>query len=119
MTSLGRTAHHMINSVALQPLKQPSYKHNEITALKAQESNYETRITQLRGSGNEDSQAMLKSLQGDLSTVEDKLETLKPVTMTKPNKEPAFPPPTDAEMNARFGAAYSVEISSLKMMDGE
>lgn len=47
-----------------------------------------------------------------------KLETLKPVTMTKPHEAPP-PPPTDEEMNARFGAAYSVEISSLRMTDGE
>ena len=50
----------------------------------------------------------------------DEITALKPpFPMTKPYQAPPPPPPTDAEMNARFGAAYSVEISSLKMTDGE
>ena len=118
MTSLNGINPNLFNGMTHHPLKQPSYKHDEITTLKAQESNYETRITQLQGISDENSQAMLKSLQSDLSTVEDKLETLKPVTMTKPHEAPP-PPPTDEEMNARFGAAFSLEISSLKMTDGE
>ncbi|SHK80573.1 hypothetical protein SAMN05216582_11856 [Selenomonas ruminantium] len=123
MTSLNGIAPNMFYGRPPQPIKQPSYKEDEITALKAQESNYETQITQLQGSNNEDSQAKVQSLQSDLATVEEKLDNLKPISMVKPHDAPPPPPhravPTDEEMNARFGAAYSVEISSLKMTDRE
>ncbi len=123
MTSLNGIASNMFLGGSPQPIKQPSYKDDEITALKAQESNYETRINQLQGSSDEDSKAMLKSLQSDLATVEDKLDDLKPISMVKPEDTPQPPPrheiPTDEEMNARFGDAYSVELSIQRLTDGE
>lgn len=123
MTSLNGIPHNMFYGPHPQPIKQPSYKDDEITSLKAQESNYETQITQLQGSSNEESQAKLESLQNSLATVEEQLDNLKPISTVKPRETAPPPPrrevPTDEEMNARFGAAYSVEISSRRMTDGE
>lgn len=98
------------------PIKQPSYKEDEIEALKAQESKYETQIADLQGDGDEESQEKLSSMQSDLATVQEQLDNLKPVSMVKPS-EPAPPPkevPSDEEMNRRFGAAYSVELSHIQ-----
>ncbi len=123
MTSLNGLAPNIFYSRPPQLIKQPAYKEDEIAALKAQESNYETQLTQLQGSGNTDSQAKVQSLQNDLAAVEEELDSLKPVSTIKPyDFLPPMPQrsvPTAEEMNARFGAAYSLEISSLRMTDGE
>ncbi len=99
-----------------QAVKQPSYKDDQINGLKAQESSYEAKLSQLEAGDDEDNAAVLQETQSRLASVESQLDSLKPVTAVKP-RENMTPPPTDEEMNARFGAAYSVELSSnAKMM---
>ena len=108
---------HGINAYAQQPIKQPYYKDDQINGLKAQESSYEAKIAQLESGDEEENAAVLQETQSRLAAVESQLDELKPVTAVKP-KQNAAPPPTDEEMNARFGAAYSVELSSAaRMMD--
>ena len=95
------------------PVKQPSYKDEQIHQLKDQESQYQDQIAQLQGSDDEDSQEALQGLQNDLARVQEQLDSLKPITAVKPPEgPPPPPPPTDEEMNERFGSAYSVELSS-------
>lgn len=98
------------------PIKQPSYKEDEIEGLKAQKSKFENQITDLQGDNNEDSQTKLGSVQNDLASVEDKLEDLNPISTVKPSEPTPAPKevPSDEEMNRRFGAAYSVELSHIK-----
>ena len=65
----------------------------------------------------EENAAALQETQSRLAAVESQLDELRPVTAVIP-KQNAAHPPTDEEMNARFGAAYSVELSSsVRMMD--
>ena len=104
----------------VQPLKQPSYKDDQINGLKAQESSYEAQIAQLEAGDDEENAAVLQDMQGKLAEVESQLEDLRPVTAVKPRQNiapPAERPLTDEEMNARFGAAYSVELSLTRQMD--
>jgi hypothetical protein len=107
-----------IEAYAPQPIKQPYYKDDQINGLKAQESSYEAKIAQLEsGDDEEENAAVLQETESRLAAVESQLDELKPVTAVK-SKANAAPPPTDEEMNARFGAAYSVELSSAaRMMD--
>jgi len=110
------------NSYAPMPIKQPDYKDDQINGLKAQESSYESQIAQLEAGNDEENAAALQETESKLASVQSQLDNLKPVTAVKPRQNIAPPPepPTDEEMNARFGAAYSVEISSAgRQMDNE
>ena len=105
---------------AQMPIKQPYYKDDQINGLKAQESSYESQIAQLEAGSDEENAAALQETESKLASVQSQLDNLKPVTAVKPRQNIAPPPPTDEEMNARFGAAYSVEISSAgRQMDNE
>lgn len=54
------------------------------------------------------------------ASVQGQFDGLKSVTSIKPRQDIAPQPPTDEEMNARFGAAYAVELSSVgRQMAGE
>ena len=102
------------------PIKQPDYKDDQINGLKAQESSYESQLAQLEAGSDEENAAALQETESKLASVQSQLDNLKPVTAAKPRQNIAPPPPTDEEMNARFGAAYSVEISSAgRQMDNE
>ena len=106
-----------IEAYGPQPIKQPYYKDDQINGLKAQESSYEAKLAQLESGDEEENAAVLQETESRLAAVESQLDELKPVTAVK-TKANAAPPPTDEEMNARFGAAYSVELSSsVRMMD--
>ena len=102
------------------PIKQPDYKDDQINGLKAQESSYESQLAQLEAGSDEENAAALQETESKLASVQSQLDNLKPVTAVKPRQNIVPPPPTDEEMNARFGAAYSVEISSAgRQMDNE
>ena len=111
-----------VGAYAQMPIKQPYYKDDQINGLKAQESSYESQIAQLEAGNDEENAAALQETESKLASVQSQLDNLKPVTAVKPRQYIAPPPepPTDEEMNARFGAAYAVEISSAgRQMDNE
>lgn len=58
--------------------------------------------------------------ESNLASVQGQHDGLKSVTAIKPRQDIAQQAPTDEEMNARFGAAYAVELSSAgRQMAGE
>lgn len=102
------------------PIQQPYYKDDKINGLKAQESSYESKLAQLKTGNEEENAAVLQETESKLASVQGQLDELKPVTAVIPRQNIAPPPPTDEEMNARFGAAYAVELSSTgRQMDNE
>ena len=108
------------NGYASVPPKMPSYKEDQISGLRVQEGSYESKIAQLKSGNDEENAAVLQETESKLASVQEQLEELKPVTPIKPWQNIAPPPPTDEEMNARFGAAYAVELSSVgRQMDSE
>ena len=95
---------------------QPVPPHNDLKQkLILEKSHYEQDIASLTSS---DDTADLGKLYQDyqkLSQAEVKLAQInsqpdRPQTYQKPQT----PPPTDEEMNLRFGSAYNVDISSLQ-----
>jgi len=96
--------------------QQPYYKNDQINGLKAQESSYEAELSQLKAGDEEKNASALQETESRLASIESQLDALKPVTAVKPQQH--IEPPTDEEMNARFGEAYSVELSnSVRLMD--
>ena len=108
------------NGYAPMPPKMPSYKEDQISGLRAQEGSYASKIAQLKSGNDEENAAALQETESKLAAVQGQLDELKPVTLIKPRQNIAPQPPTDEEMNARFGAAYAVELSSVgRQLAGE
>ena len=110
-------------SMSINPAGQswqqpPVPRHDDLPQKLMQErGDYREEIASLSSTDDEESQAQLKEDYQKLSKVESKLAQIS--TQPKPSAVGAYqkvqtPPPTDEEMNRRFGSAYSVEISSLQ-----
>ena len=101
-----------------QSWQQPPVPHHDDLPQKLMQerSDYREEISSLSSADDEENQAQLKEDYQKLSKVESKLAQIsaqsKPAAVSAYQKA-QIPPPTDEEMNRRFGSAYSVEISSL------
>ena len=95
---------------------QPVSPHNDLKQkLILEKSHYEQDIASLTSS---DDTADLGKLYQDyqkLSQAEVKLAQINSQPdRSQTYQKPQTPPPTDEEMNLRFGSAYNVDISSLQ-----
>ena len=95
---------------------QPASPHNDLKQkLILEKSHYEQDIASLTSS---DDTADLGKLYQDyqkLSQAEVKLAQINSQPdRSQTYQKPQTPPPTDEEMNLRFGSAYNVDISSLQ-----
>ncbi len=88
--------------------------HDDLKQKLVQElDDYRQEISQLAGSEDEASRSQIKEDYRRLSKAETKLAQINSQSEAlAAYKAPQAP--TDEEMNRRFGAAYSVEISSLQ-----
>ena len=93
---------------------QPQPKRDDLKQKLTQELNdYRTEISQLSGSEDEASRSKIKEDYRKLSKAETKLAQINSQSEAM-GAYHSHQAPTDEEMNRRFGAAYSVEISSLQ-----
>lgn len=90
--------------------------HNDLKQKLVQElSDYRQEISQLSGSEDEASRSQLEEDYRELSQAESKLAQISAQSVAPAAyQKTQAPPPTDEEMNRRFGNAYSVEIFSLQ-----
>ena len=87
-------------------------KHDDLQQKLIQDrSSYREEIAQLSSTDEDSNRGQINEDYQKLSRIESKLAQ---ISSQDAYKKPQLPPPTDEEMNRRFGSAYSVEISSLQ-----
>ena len=104
--------------MSISPIQswQAQPKHDDLKQKLVQELNdCRQEISQLSGSEDEASRSKIKEDYRGLAQAESKLAQISAQSVAPAAyQKTQTPPPTDEEMNRRFGSAYSVEISSLQ-----
>ncbi|SFT32986.1 hypothetical protein SAMN02910356_00014 [Selenomonas sp. GACV-9] len=77
--------------------------------LAAEKNSYENQINQLTAADSESNAAEIANLQAKVESIDTKLSSLLAEDSARPSAQLA--PPSDAEMNRRFGQAAVLDLS--------
>lgn len=77
--------------------------------LAAEKNSYESQINQLTAADSESNAEEIANLQAKVESIDTKLSSLLAEDSARPSAQPA--PPSDDEMNRRFGQAAVLDLS--------